>query len=116
MARSDVIRGDIERIGSMSDHDFEQKWGGWAYANDRDLGMVRRRWLDDLDHALGFAEEEEYALVELVAAKEVYADDPSQANKDRKAAAVAAVQDIRARERVRRGNRLIGGDAYTNGA
>lgn len=52
-------------------------------------------------------------LAELVDAKEAYRDDPSDENKERKAAAVAAVQEHRALARAgRTASPTVGGDAF----
>ena len=121
MARSDVIRADLERIQSMSDGEFAEKWGAWARSQDRDLDLVRQRWVEDLEYALPYAEAEEAACEDLVAAKDAYRDDPSEENKVLKAAAVEAVQLVRAEERLKRvdstGRPLLrlGGDAYPSG-
>jgi hypothetical protein len=54
-------------------------------------------------------------LAELVAAKQAYRDDPSEENKRRKADAVAAVREHRARERAGRAGNAVGGDATVAG-
>lgn len=114
MARSDNLRADIERIRSMPDDEFETRWGSWAYERDRDLTLMRQRWLDDLTRALPYAEREEEAVAELVAAKAACADGPNPDTRARKAAAVAAVQAVRAEERAGRTN-FVAGDAYATG-
>jgi hypothetical protein len=119
-SRADVIRADIDRIRGMSDAEFAEKWGDWARRQDRDLKLVRRRWLEDLEYALPHAEREAESGAVLVAAKDAYRADPSEENKAAKDAAVRAVQDIRAEERGSRepadpkGFRLAG-DAYVVG-
>lgn len=113
MARSDNLRADIARIGSMPDEEFAAEWGAWCRTQDRDLNLMRERWLDDLRFALPFAEREEAAVEELVAAKAAYAEDPSDENRERKAAAVEAVQAVRAEERANRKHIGIAGDAFT---
>lgn len=112
MARSDVIRADLERIRGMSEAEFADKWGAWARAQDRDLTLVRQRWISDLEHMLPHAEREEEAVAELVAAKEAFRDDPSEANRRRKADAVAAVQAARFEERANRTGIRVAGDAF----
>jgi hypothetical protein len=112
MARSDNIRADIERISSMSDEEFEAKWGTWCYAQDRDVRMMRLRWINDLEYALPFAVREEDALTELTAAKAAYRDDPTDENRAWKASAVAEVQVVRAEERINRTYVGIVGDAF----
>ncbi len=116
MARSDVIRADLERIRGMSDEEFADKWGAWARSQDRDLNLVRQRWIEDLEHALPHAEREEEAVAKLVAAKDAFRDDPSEANRQRKADAVAAVQAVRLAERANRTGVRVVGDAYVTGA
>lgn len=113
MARSDVIRADLERIQGMTDDEFREKWGEWARQADRDLALVRQRWISDLEQALPFAEQEEEAVAELVAAKDAYREDASGENKARKAAAAAAVRAIRNEERSRPGRQMVAGDAFT---
>ncbi len=115
MARSDVIRADLERIRGMSDEEFDAQWGEWARRQDRDLRLLRERWIGDLERMLPHAEREEAALAELVAAKDAYRDDPSEGNRNRKANAVTAVQDIRAEERDGRDTHGLAGDAYVTG-
>ncbi len=115
MARSDVIRADLERIRGMSEQEFADKWGAWARSQDRDLKLVRQRWIEDLEHMLRHAEREDEAVVELVAAKDAYRDDPSEANRQRKADAVAAVQALRFEERANRTGIRVAGDAYVTG-
>lgn len=111
MARSDNLRADLERIGAMTDVEFEARWGNWCRQRDRDPALTRQRWLGDLTRAIPFAEREEDALAELVAAKAAYADEPSDANRARKAAAIAAIQAVRAEERTGR-TTFVAGDAY----
>lgn len=111
--RSEVIRADIDRIEAMSDDEFRDRWGTWARAQDRDPTLVRQRWLDDLRRALPYAEREEAAVAELVAAKDAYRADPSGENRARKVAAVEAVRAIRAEERTDAVR--IGGDAFVTG-
>lgn len=115
MARSDVIRADLERIRSMPDDEFEAKWADWARQYDRDLTLMRQRWIGDLERMLPYAEAEEAALVEMTAAKDAYREDPSPDNKARRAAAVAAVQAIRLEERTHPGRQLVAGDAFVTG-
>jgi len=115
VARSDVIRADLERIRDMPDAEFEEKWGAWARAQDRDISLMRQRWIGDLEHMLPHAEAEEAAVVELVAAKDAFRADPSDANRERKAAAVAAVQAVRFEERANRTGIRLAGDAFVNG-
>lgn len=116
MARSDVLRADLDRIRSMPDDEFEEKWGAWARRQDRDVGLLRRRWIADLERMLPFAEREEEAVAELVAAKDACRERPTDANRARKAAAAAAVQAIRAEERIDRPGVGVVGDAYVTGA
>lgn len=113
MARSDNLRADIERIRSMSAADFTAKWGAWARQRDRDLTLMRERWIADLELMLPFAVREEEAVEELVAAKLAFSAEPNDGNRTRKAAAVAAVQQIRAEERANRKHVGIVGDAFT---
>lgn len=63
-----------------------------------------------LDEAIGGAHDD--ALAELVAAKAAYRADPSEANRARKAAAVTAVQQVRAHLREGRTTTQVGGDAF----
>ena len=98
----------------MPDDEFETQWGAWARERDRDLTLMRQRWLDDLERALPFAEREEDAVAELVDAKAACADDPTPDTRARKAAAVAAVQALRAEERAGRTS-FLAGDAYATG-
>lgn len=114
MARSDVIRADLERIRAMPDEEFEAQWGEWARQADRDLRLVRERWIGDLERMLPYAVAEEDALVEMTAAKDAYREDPSPGNKARRAAAVAAVQAIRAEERNHPGRQFVAGDAFVS--
>lgn len=114
MPRSDVLRADLERIGSMPDDEFEAKWGEWCRSRDRDIRLMRQRWIGDLEHMLAHAEREDIAVIELVAAKDAYQADPSDANRERKAAAVAAVLAIRAEERAQRPGMRVCGDAYVS--
>jgi len=114
VARSDNIRADIERISTMPDAEFEARWGAWAHKRDRDLSLMRQRWLGDLERALPFAEREEAAVAELIAAKVACTDEPSATNRARKATAVAAVQAARAEERTGR-TTFVAGDAYATG-
>ena len=114
MARSDNLRADIERISAMPDDEFEAQWGQWAHERDRDLTLMRRRWLGDLERMLPFAEAEEEAVAELLAAKAACVDEPTPANRERKAAAVAAVQAVPAQERVGR-TALVASEAYATG-
>jgi hypothetical protein len=99
----------------MSEQEFADKWGAWARSQDRDLKLVRQRWIEDLEHMLRHAEREDEAVVELVAAKDAYRDDPSEANRQRKADAVAAVQALRFEERANRTGIRVAGDAYVTG-
>jgi hypothetical protein len=100
----------------MSDKEFAEKWGDWARRNDRDLRLVRERWISDLEHMLPFAEREEEAVAELVEAKEASQSDPSEANRERRDTAVKTVQDIRFEERANRGDNIrLGGDVYIEG-
>jgi hypothetical protein len=112
MARSDNLRADIDRISSMSDDEFAAKWGAWCRAQDRDLNLMRQRWIEDLEYALPFAEREEAAVAELVDAKDAFRTDPTDANRTRRATAVAAVQAARAEERANRTAVGIVGDAF----
>lgn len=114
MARSDNIRADIERISTMPDDEFAQQWGEWCRRQDRDLTLMRRRWLDDLERALPHAVAEEEAVAVLVDAKAAFAADPSTGNRARKEGAIAAVQAIRAEERTGR-TTFVAGDAYATG-
>jgi hypothetical protein len=111
--RSDNIRADIDRIRSMPDEEFREKWGAWARSQDRDLNLMRRRWLDDLEHMLPFAEREDALLAALVAAKDAYRDDPNAHNRQRRDEAVTAVQQVRQEERCDRAGIRIAGDAFT---
>lgn len=111
--RSENIRADIDRIRSMPDDEFADRWSAWCHAQDRDLHLMRARWIADLEAALPHAQREDAAVAELVAAKDAYRTDPSDANRDRKAAAVAAVQALRAAERADRTGVQVCGDAYT---
>lgn len=111
--RSENIRADIARVSSMSEEEFLAKWGAWCRAQDRDPALMRRRWLEDLEHMLPFAEREEAAVAELVAAKDAYRADPSA--RARRDAAVAAVQEIRAAERAGRPGLRPAGDAFVTG-
>jgi hypothetical protein len=113
--RSDVIRADLERVGSMTDEEFTDRWGEWARQADRDPQLVRQRWLSDLERALSYALLEETAVGELVAAKEAYREDPTPENRARRDAAVTAVQAIRAEERSQPGRSMVAGDAYVVG-
>lgn len=115
MARSDNIRADLERVRSMPDEEFADKWGDWAHRQDRDLRLVRKRWIDDLEHMLPHAEAEEEAVEELVTAKDAYRADPTDNNKRRRDDAVAKVQAVRSAERANRSGVRVGGDAYVTG-
>lgn len=112
MARSDVIRADLDRVRGMSDEEFAEQWGEWARRADRDPKLVQQRWIRDLERALPYAEAEEAAVEELVAAKDAYRDDPSPDNKARRQAAITAVSAIRAEERSRPGRHMVAGDAF----
>lgn len=112
MARSDVIRADLERLRGMSDKQFQAKWGAWALSQDRDWRLVRQRWISDLEHMLPHAESEEAAVADLVAAKDAFRADPSEDNRQHKADAVAAVQAVRAEERANRVGVRLAGDAF----
>lgn len=112
MARSDVIRADLERVRGMSDEEFTEQWGEWARQADRDVDKVRERWLADLERALPYAEAEEAAIEELVAAKNAYRNDPTAENKARRDAAVTAVQAARAEERSHPGRSMMAGDTF----
>lgn len=116
MARSDNIRADLERIRSMPDVEFEARWGLWCLRQDRDIHLMRQRWIDDLERMLPYAEWEDAAVAELVAAKDAFRADPSEVNRVRKADAVAAVQAIRAEERSNRSGVRVAGDAYVAGS
>lgn len=117
MSRADNIRADLARIGGMSDAEFEQQWGEWCRRHDRDIALMRQRWLRDLDHMLWHAQQEESACVELVAAKDAYREDPSAGNRTRRDEAIARVRDIRAAERSNRGDgHRIAGDAFVTGS
>lgn len=63
-----------------------------------------------LDEVIAAAEFD--ALVELVAAKDAYRADASEANRLRKAAAVTLVQQLRGHLRANRPGTRIGGDAF----
>jgi hypothetical protein len=115
MARSDVIRADLERIRSMPDEEFEAQWADWCRQFDRDPALMRERWISDLQWNLDHAELEEDALVELTAAKDAYRDDPTTLNKARRATAVAVVREVRVQERSRPGRQMVAGDAYVTG-
>lgn len=54
------------------------------------------------------------ALAELVAAKEAFRADPSEANRYRKAAAVGAIQRLRLHLRAGRTSTQVGGDAFVS--
>lgn len=112
MARSDVIRADLDRVRGMSDAEFAEQWGEWARQADRDPKLVQKRWIGDLERALPYAEAEEAALEELGAAKDAYRDDPSQENKVRRQAAIVAVSAIRTEERSLPGRHTVAGDAF----
>jgi hypothetical protein len=75
---------------------------------------MRQRWLADLERMLPYAEREDEACVELVAAKDAYRDDPTAENLERKQMAVMTVQDIRAEERT--AGVQVCGDAFIGGA
>lgn len=115
MARSDTIRADIDRISSMSDVEFAERWGEWARSQDRDLALMRERWISDLKRMLPHAELEDAAGVELVAAKAAYWEAPTEANRQRRDAAVANIQAIRREERTSRPARTVAGDAFMGG-
>lgn len=115
MARADVIRDDLERIRSMPDDEFVERWGPWARAQDRDLALMRARWVGDLEAMLPHAEAEDEAGVELVAAKDAYMAKPSDENRRRKAAAVDAIQALRAEARTNRRTLGVVGDAFVTG-
>ena len=106
MARSDNIRADIERISAMPDDEFVEQWGEWCRQRDRDPALMRQRWLDDLGRALPHAVAEEEAVAVLIEAKAAYAADSSPGNRARKEGAIAAVQAIRAEDRVGRTSRI----------
>jgi hypothetical protein len=72
VARSEVIRADLERIRGMSDQEFADEWGEWARRNDRDPRLVQERWVRDLEYQLPFAEREEEVLPAFVDAKEAF--------------------------------------------
>jgi hypothetical protein len=55
------------------------------------------------------------AVDQLVAAKDAYREDPSEANRKAKEKAVAKVQKIRADEREGRAGLSVGGDAEQTG-
>lgn len=112
MARADNIRADLDRIRSMSDDEFADRWGAWARAQDRDLNLMRQRWIDDLEHMLPHAEREEVAVAELVEAKDAFRADPNAATRRRRDEAVAAVQALRFEERANRGGIRVCGDAF----
>lgn len=113
MSRSDNIRADIERVESMPDDEFSEKWGAWAYRQDRDLDLMRQRWLNDLKTLLPYAVREDEACEELVRAKDAYRMSPTKVNQERKQLAVAAVQEIRSEYRTK-GVQVIG-DAFVDG-
>lgn len=114
MARSEVIRADLERIRGMSDEEFAEQWGEWARQADRELAKVKDRWVSDLEWNLEHAELEEDALAELVAAKDAYRADQSPANKARRQAAMDTVREIRQQERSRPGRQMVAGDAFSS--
>lgn len=115
MARSDVVKADLERIQGMSRKDFADKWGDWARARDRDVALVQQRWVRDLEHQLTHAQQEEALLDELTEAKAAHRKSPTDASRQRRDAAVASIQAVRAAERANRTVR-IGGDTYETGA
>lgn len=115
MGRSDVIQLDLERIRGMSDEEFEEKWGDWAREADRDLHLVRQRWVGDLERALPYARAEDEAVRELVAAKDAYRSKKTPKNKARREAAVQAVRELRVAERTRPGRQFVAGDAFVTG-
>lgn len=115
MARSDVVKADLERIRGMSRKDFEDKWGDWARERDRDVTLVQQRWVRDLEHQLAHAKQEEALLDELTAAKAAHQENPTDASRQRRDAAVASIQAVRAAERANRTVSLAG-DAYETGA
>lgn len=51
-------------------------------------------------------------LAELVAAKDAYREDPTSANRERKAAAIESVVALRALQRAGREAHAVGGDAF----
>lgn len=114
-SRADNARADLERIRGMSDEEFEAQWGEWARRQDKDLQLVRQRWIGDLEKIADYAEQEAAAVAELVEAKAMYRDNPTPETKAYRDAAVAAVQLIRAQERT--AERRIGpaGDAFVVG-
>lgn len=113
MGRAEVIEADLDRIRSMPDDVFEQQWGAWCLSQDRDVNLMRQRWIADLERMLPYARQEDAAVEELVAAKDAYRTDPTPAARNRRDVAVAAVQNLRAQEReTRRDKYRIGGDAY----
>lgn len=114
MGRAEVIRADIERIESMSGEEFEERWGAWARSQDRDVTLMRARWISDLRAMLPHAEREDEAGVELVAAKDAYKAKPTDKSRARRDAAVAAIQAIRLEERSSRSTLAIAGDAFVS--
>lgn len=114
MSRSEVLQADLERIEAMSPEDFDARWGAWADATDRDVVKVRERWIRDLRRGLAYAQLEDEGVRELIAAKDAYRADPSEANRARKAAAVDYVQSLRTEERDQPGRMRISGDAFTS--
>lgn len=115
MARSDVIRADLERVRGMSAEQFADRWGEWARGLDKDLAAVQARWIRDLEHALPYAEQEDDAVQVLVDAKEAAVAYPSAETRARKDAAIAALQAIRTAERSRPNRQFIAGDAFVTG-
>lgn len=113
MGRAEVIEADLERIRSMPSDQFEEQWGAWCRSQDRDVNLMRQRWIADLEHMAAYAQREDEAVAELVAAKDAYRSDPSPMARARRDAAVAKVQACRAEEReARRDKVTVGGDAF----
>lgn len=115
VARSDNIRADIERLRSMSDEDFHARWAEWCFNNDRDVDLMRARWIGDLEYALPFAEREDSACADLVDAKDAYREEPTEENRQWRDQCVDYVLSIRAEERADRRRLFIGGDAFVSG-
>ena len=112
MARSDNLKADLDRIRSMPEAEFEARWGTWCRVRDRDVNLMRARWIADLEYAIPHAEREEAALTELIEAKEAFRLEPTAANRARRDAAVTAIQAIRAEERAERRGVGVAGDAF----
>jgi hypothetical protein len=119
MSRAEIAAADLARITAMSQEEFRDEWGEWARLRDRDVELVRTRWISDLRDQITWGEQEDLVLAELVAAKDAYRADPNEATKARKARAVAEIVQLRSMERISRLDPLtgrpvitIGGDAW----